>query len=418
MFRHVFSTLSLVVFLGILPVGCKRAEPPFECTDAIGCVDIAPGEPIKLGVLQTLSGGASQGGIEQARAIELALTRWDKQCLGHPVELQVEDERCTPEGGANAALRVVADPQVVGILGTNCSGAAVTAAKIMSEAGLVMISSANTAPSLTSVDGKRGANWYPGYLRTSWNDAVMGRVAATYAFQELGVTKAAVTHAGDTFTKGLTDVFQQVFTELGGEIVLETTIDETDTDQRPMLTAVVLSGAELMYFVLLHPETSGFIVQQAKEVEGLEDLVFVGSEGMISDVFIEAAGIEGIGVCLPGPAAPQSAANDELRAAYEAQYGDPPPSFYYSFAYDTVNLLLHAIESVAIQEKDGTLHIGRQALRDALYATAGFEGLTGRLTCDEFGDCTAVSLNIVRLDDPAAGVEGLRSNVIYTYRLD
>ena len=51
--------LVLVVLVGILLAACQPVPPPFECTDAIGCVDIAPGEPLKLGVLQALSGGAA-----------------------------------------------------------------------------------------------------------------------------------------------------------------------------------------------------------------------------------------------------------------------------------------------------------------------------------------------------------------------
>ena len=54
---------------------------------------------------------------------------------------------------------------------------------------------------------------------------------------------------------------------------------------------------------------------------------------------------------------------------------------------DGAMMLLAAIEKVAVQDDDGTLHIGRQALRDALYATADFDGVTGKLNCNEFGDC-------------------------------
>jgi len=67
---------------------------------------------------------------------------------------------------------------------------------------------------------------------------------------------------------------------------------------------------------------------------------------------------------------------------------------------------------------DGTLHIGRQALRDALYATSGYQGLTGSLTCDEYGDCGVARFQVVHLDDPAAGLEGLAANVVYTYPPD
>lgn len=44
-------------------------------------------------------------------------------------------------------------------------------------------------------------------------------------------------------------------------------------------------------------------------------------------------------------------------------------------------------ERASVQDADGTLHIGRQALRDALYATTNFKGVTGNLTCSPTGDC-------------------------------
>jgi branched-chain amino acid transport system substrate-binding protein len=40
-----------------------------------------------------------------------------------------------------------------------------------------------------------------------------------------------------------------------------------------------------------------------------------------------------------------------------------------------------------VQDADGTLHVGRQALRDAIFATSNFSGLTGNLTCTPTGDC-------------------------------
>ena len=43
-----------LLLAAFLLTGCQSASPPFECTDAIGCVEIAPGDPIKIGALQTL----------------------------------------------------------------------------------------------------------------------------------------------------------------------------------------------------------------------------------------------------------------------------------------------------------------------------------------------------------------------------
>lgn len=400
-----------------LLIACKPAAPPFECTDPIGCVTILPGEPIKLGVIHDLTGGGAVYGLEHVKVFELAVAEREGRLLGHPIELQIQDEECTAEGGANAALRIIADPQVIGIFGTTCSSAAGAAAKIMTEVGLVMISGVNSAPSMTSIAGKPGADWQPGYFRTMANIMEEGRATAVFAFRELGVTKAATINDGDTFSQGYKDVFAQVFTELGGEIVLDATINKGDTDMQPVLRTVAALQAETV-FLPLFPAEGALIVRQSKQVADLENISFIAGGSLRTDDFISSVGPDGRGIYFIGSAPPpKGAANDALVSKYVARYGEPPQTATYGFAYDAASLLLNAIEAVGVQERDGTVHIGRQALRDALYAT-DLEGVTGRLACDAYGDCGVVKFDIVRLDDPAAGIEGLLSNVIYTYTME
>jgi branched-chain amino acid transport system substrate-binding protein len=410
--RKILVPVLLAV---VLLTGCGPAALPFECTDAIGCVEIAPGEPIKIGALQPLTGDMALPGSDQLRCIELALDDRGGELLGHPTELHTEDSQCSGEGGTTAALKVAADPQLVGIIGTACSGAAATAMDVVSEAGLVMISSSSSSPSLTSVAGEQGADWQPGFFRTSQNDALVGRAAATYAFEQLGVTRAATIDDGDPYTRGLADTFEQAFTELGGQIVLSTAVNKGDTDMRPVLTAVASSGAELLWFPVFRME-GDYIVLQANDMEELENVTLMSAEGLYFDAFIESVGEAGIGMYFNTPARPEGPAYDAFTARYEAVHNQPPTSTpYHAHTYDALNLLLTAIETVAVQEKDGTLHIGRQALRDALHATVGYEGLTGSITCDQYGDCGAIRLQTARLDDPAAGLEGVAANVVYTY---
>ena len=404
--------LALLTIIGL--ASCQSGPPPFECTDAIGCVTIGPEEPVEIGVIQALSGEVATLGIDQVRGLELALAEREGQLLGHPVQLRSEDDLCSREGGTVAAEKLKSMPQVVAIFGTTCSGAAVPAAKILSEAGLTMISGGNTAPSLTSVNGQAGADWQPGYFRTAHNDANQGRAAATFVFQELGLRKAATINDGDVYTQGLTDVFGQVFSELGGEIVLATAINKGDTDMKPVLEAVAASGAELLFFPLFEPE-SHFMTLQAREVDGSAGLGLMTGEGSFTPTFVKAVGSSGAGVYFVSPATPESAAYQTFVANYQSAYGQAPSSPLLAAAYDAANLLLDTISQVAVAEKDGTLHLGRQALRDALYGTSGYAGLTGSLTCDKFGDCGLAHFKIVRLDDPAAGFESLADNVVYRY---
>ncbi|MCI5141631.1 MAG: ABC transporter substrate-binding protein [Candidatus Electrothrix sp. ATG1] len=100
------------------------------------------------------------------------------------------------------------------------------------------------------------------------------------------------------------------------------------------------------------------------------------------------------------------------------KYNEPPQVSYFLSGYDAANLLFHAIEQTAIIHTDGTLHIGRQALRDTLYSVKSFSGVNGELSCNRFGDCHPPCFNILRLDNPALGLNGLESNILFTYPPD
>lgn len=408
------KALLMLLVLAIFQGGCASAPTPTQCTDPIGCIEVGPGESIKLGVIQNLAGQGPSGQF-MVNCVDLAVQDRGGQLLGHPVELAIADGKCSGEGGTTAALQVAADPQIVGIIGPTCSGEALTASKIVSEAGLVIISGSSTAPSLTSVGGEQGVDWYPGFLRTAQNDALAGHAAALFAFQTLGKKTAATLNAGDPYTRGLTDTFHQTFADLGGRLTLDAAINLGDTDMRPVLNAVAASGAELLFFPVYEPEGDN-IVLQAEEIESFEPIALMSAEGLYFDTFITAVGEAGVGVYLITPTYVKTPDYDAFLARYEAVFGGPPATVIYdATTYDAANLLLSTIESVAIKDKNGTVRIGRQALRDALYGTSGYQGLTGHLTCDEYGDCGVARFKVSRLDDPAAGLEGLDANSIWTY---
>jgi branched-chain amino acid transport system substrate-binding protein len=79
------------------------------------------------------------------------------------------------------------------------------------------------------------------------------------------------------------------------------------------------------------------------------------------------------------------------------KYGSDPLSVFHAHAFDATNMIFQCIEQVGVQEEDGTLHVGRQALRDCLYATSGYSGITGTLSCDEHGDCADAQISVSEL---------------------
>ncbi|NJN68804.1 MAG: branched-chain amino acid ABC transporter substrate-binding protein [Chloroflexaceae bacterium] len=350
--------------------------------DPLGVVEIAPGDPIVIGYALVTSGPNSNLGIDSLRGVEIALDDLGNTLLGHEIQLEGEDSGCSTEGGQAAASRLITNRQIVGIVGPTCSSAGNVLAPVIDEAGMVTISPSNTAPGLTDP-----ATHVEGFLRTAHNDKVQGALAAEFVYHELGLTSAATIHDGSIYADQLVSVFAERFEELGGTVVAQESVNTTDTDMRPVLTRMALEQPQIIYYPVFMP-TGGFITRQAREVEGLGEVVLMGADGLFNPDFIEAAGDSAIGMYLSNPDLTLlGAAYQEFLKKHEEKYNEPPLSTYHANAYDATMLIAHAVEDVAVEAEDGTLYIPRQALRDALYATRNYQGLTGNLTCDENGDC-------------------------------
>jgi branched-chain amino acid transport system substrate-binding protein len=326
-------------------------------------------------------------GEDSLGGIQLAIADRGGELLGHEIELTGEDTLCNAEGGQAAGQKIAADDTVIGIIGTNCSSEAVAALPAISGAGMVMISPSNTSPRLTNPDPETDGVWMPGYYRTAHNDLFQGAVAAQFAIEELGAATLATIHDGSPYAQSLQEVMADTFTEMGGEVVFQGAVNVGDTDMSGILNEIAVLEPDVLYFPIFEPE-GNFIADQAKNTPGLEETVLFGADGLFADTFPEATGDAALGMYLSGPYVDATdEAYVEFLAKWEEIIGGVPPSGFHAHAYDATNLLLNAIEAVAVDSGDGTLVIGRQALRDALDAVEGYVGLTGTLACGETGDC-------------------------------
>lgn len=373
--------------------------------DPMGYWEFAPGEKIQIRALQSLSGDAATLGIDQVRGMELAVADYG-QVLGFDVETGEEDDTCSAEGGQAGAQAIVAQDKVIAVIGTTCSGAAYAAAPVLTGAGMVMFSGSNTAPGLTSdLQGNAGSNHYDGYYRTAHNDLFQGAAVASYVYNDLKKTKAAAIHDGDPYTEGLVDAFIAAFEYLGGEVVLKTaTSGQQGQDQTTLLNEVAGAGPEVV-FMPIFPQTGGpEIIQQKGNVSGLEDVIFIGADGLFVQTFVEipqSAGMyfSGPDLDFEGNRSKTGKTYADMRAAYQEQYGEAPIAPFHGHTYDATVLVLDAIANVGVVDGDGVLRIGKKALRDYLNGVADFDGLIGKLTCDEFGDCGSQRVQIAHHGD-------------------
>ncbi len=398
--KKLLALLSLLVFASMILAACapaatqapteeapaetEEAPAAFECTDAIGCVELAPDDAVHIASMLTITGATAFLGEDSVGAIEIAIDDRGGQLIGRDILYTSEDSGCSAEGGQTAATKVASDPTIVGVIGTNCSSAMTAAMDTISSAGLSMLSPSNTSPALT-IEGGDGV-WKPGYFRICHTDLFQGSVAAEFFYNELGARTLATIHDGSPYADQLQEVMAARFVDLGGEVTFQGAVNVGDTDMRAVLTSVAADSPSVLYFPIFEPE-GPFIVAQSSEIAGLENTQLFGADGLLVDSYPENAGPNVVDSYLSGPFV--SGSNyDEFLAKWDAKFGGVPPSGFHAFAYDGTNILFDAIEQVAFTDADGTTYIGRQALRDAIKATKGYSGLTGQLDCSDkqFGD--------------------------------
>ena len=412
-------SMRLVAALGALAlVAAACGGTDFEA-GALGAVTVESGEAVEIRSLEAISGEVAFLGIPNENATRMAVEDYG-QIHGHDVSVGTGlDDLCSADGGQSAAQTIVSDDQVVGVIGTSCSGAAAAASPLISEAGLVLVSPSNTSPSLTSdLAGNVAENYNPGYYRTAHNDLFQGQAAANFVFDNLGLTKVALIHDGDPYTNGLTTAFQNAFVELGGEIVVHTAVAVGDTDMVPVLTEVAAGEPELIFFPIF-PAEGTFLVQQIGGVAGLEDVILMGADGLSVENFMDVP--ETLEMYFSGPDTrfdentneATGVSGADFLTAYTDLHGGAPSADFWGHAYDATTVLLTAIEAVAVEDGD-TLFIDRQALRDELSATSGFAGMIGSITCDEFGDCGAAVISIFQHIDLTNHIVS-KANILYTY---
>lgn len=362
------------------------AETQGPVTDDLGVVVIQKGAPVVLGGYWSLSGAEISLGLDQQRGVELAFDAHDNTLLGHPLQLVSEDSQCTAEGGQTAATRLATNKDILVVIGPDCSSSATAAAPILWNAGMVSVGTSATSPALTAADRPQGLL---GYMRTVANDLNQGVFDAEYIHNVLKCDALAAVHDGSPYTEQLVRSASDRFRALGGKVVATEAITPTDVDMRPMLTNIATAKPCALYFPIF-TAAGAQVIRQMPEIAGLEKVTPLAGSAMAAPGFLEAAGDAAVGLKFAKvDVSPESRGSGypALLSAYKTKYGETPTEVFHANAYDAAQITLAAIEKVAKQDENGVTYVGRKALRDALFATAGYDGVSGKITCDPNGDC-------------------------------
>ena len=351
----------------------------------------------KIGVIAPLSGDLAALGLGIKNSVDLAIKQANesKAIPGWTLQLEPGDDQATPDVGKNAATKLSSDNEVVGVVGTLNSSVAQSVQPVLASANIVMVSPANTNPSLT-----QGADFatapkrtYPNYFRTCTTDSIQGPFAARYLYEKAGIKEVATVHDKKTYGQGLVDAFSKEFTKLGGKIVAAETINPDDDKYDAVISKIKPANPKAVYYGGEYPQAGPF--SQQMKAAGL-NVPLMGGDGIYSDQFIKLAGPTSEGDLATSVGAPTDtlASAKAFVDAYKAAGYAEPYEAYGAYAFDAANAIINALK---VSLKDATsADAARKATVDAM-ANVSFDGVTGKVAFDEFGDTTSKVLTVYKV---------------------
>ena len=284
-----------------------------------------------------------------------------------------EDNETKAESAAAAALKLITQDRVLGIIGPQASKQAIPAGEVADTNQCVLISGWSTNPKTT-------AN-RPWVFRACFLDPFQGPVLAKFATEELKARKAAVLYdIASDYPKGLAEFFKEAFEKIHGKgsVVSFETFTTKDRDFSAQLTKIVAAKADILFTPQYYDEVP-LIVKQAHEMGWKKPIL--GSDSWDSAELMNLCGKDCIGSFFSTHYAAPGAkgGTKQFIDQYKAKYGYEPDAVG-ALTWDAARLLLQAIQNT--KGLTGDVKKDRKAIRDQLAKTREFEGITGRMSFD------------------------------------
>ena len=372
---------------------------------------------IKLAIELPLQGSEKAASDPIINGVKLAIKLAGGTAGGYKIDLPqsaIYDDALNgahdPQTGANNMSKIVADPDVVAVIGPLNSSVAKAQIPISNAGGLLQCSPANTNPDLTQGAPAKQLRTKPNnYIRVVTTDNVQGPAAAQYLFDVVKKKSVYVIDDTETFGKGVADAFAAEFTKRGGTVVKHDAAPKTTQDYVSIMTAAKALNPDSIYFGGVTATGGARILKAAVQV-GMADIPYVGPDGIndgsgtTKDSFLNLAGADaknsystlaGIGD-FPGRA--------QFEADYKAEY-NASPTGYAGTGYACAQVVLDALDrgGKTAADKAGVREAVRAAgtVSDKKYTT-----IVGEITFDPNGDTSQKIVSIYTFDPAGAGGKG------------
>jgi branched-chain amino acid transport system substrate-binding protein len=327
---------------------------------------------IKIATQSPLSGGQAALGEGIKLGAQLAIDQFkgNLEKLGYKVELVPFDDQAKPDVGVANAKNIIADKDIMAVIGHLNSGVAIPSSEVYKEVNVVMISPANTNPVVTD----RG---YPNVNRVCGRDDVQGVVGSEFAHGTLKGKSVYIIHDKTQYGQSIAEFFKADSEKKGVKVLgFEGTEEKSNFD--PIITPIKAKNPDLIYFGGIYDQAAPFFKQSHEK--GIK-AKFMGPDGMDSSDLTKIAGKAVVGMYYTSAAGPASALPKAKTFVedFKKKFGKNPEP-YAAEAYDATHIAITAIEQAA---KGGK--VSREDVSGAVRKVK-LSGITGDIAFDAKGD--------------------------------
>lgn len=358
----------LILSLLFIAAGCGKREPV-----------------VKLGFVAPLAGDQAAHGQDELNGVKVALEHAQAHgpiLPGYRFELVALDDQHSPTQAVATAKKLVADPDVLAVVGHLNSSCSMPASAIYHQAGLLQISPVSSNPQIS----RQG---FDTFYRTCATDDLQGPAAASFIAGQLGAKRVFVLDDMTTYGRGLSNELIAKLNALQVEVLGHEGITQGDKDFVPLLTKVKSMNPDLVYFAGMYPEGAQLIRQRIDV--GLTAR-FVGGDGLFDSVLITLAtpqAAEGIYLTKLGPDIYHVPTAQAFVKEYEEKFG--PIGAYSAYAYEAARIAIWAIQHAARPDRASVLA--------AMKTFKDYPGLFGVQNFDEKGDSLIQEIGVVTVRD-------------------
>lgn len=295
-------------------------------------------DPLKIGMITTLSGPAGYLGQDIRDGFQLAIDQNQGKLGGKAVELVVEDDALKPGNAKQIADRMLTEQGIkifTGMVFANVAFAAVP--DILDNDGIYV--SANTASATFA-----GKDCHPNYFVSSWQDDSQGESAGALA-QSLGYKKAFLIAPNYQAGKETMVAFKRFYK---GEVVGETYTGLDQTDFAAEMAQIRAAKPDVVYE--FEPGGLGIaFMRQYQQAGLLKDIPMVVHPASLDQVIVQAVGDAAAGVKVTSHWNDDldNPANKVFVEAWRAKFGDRPITYYAAQGYDAALLIGTGLEKSA-----------------------------------------------------------------------